>query len=427
VNVVLKPAKHLRGEVKLPGDKSITHRAMMIGALAEGRSEVVGFSSAADPMSSLQCLKDLGVETSVTGESLLIVGRGLRNLSKPRQTLDAGNSGTTIRLMTGILAGQRFDSTITGDDSLRKRPMKRVVDPLAEMGARIEATETDTPPLTIHPVHRLHSIDYTLPVPSAQLKSAILLAGLHAEGTTRVTEPVTTRDHTERMLGLSVRTLEGNRTVEVVGGQKLEARKFVVPGDVSAASFFIVAACLIPNSEVHIPGVGLNPTRTAMLDVLKRMGADIEVEEEAGSIIEPMGYLTVRSSRLQNVEISPDLIPSLIDEVPVLAVAGAVAEGKFEVRGARELRVKESDRISSLSENLRRLGIQVEEHEDGLSFEGGNVLVPGGPLNSYDDHRIAMAMGVAGLVSSQPVEIAAAQCVDISFPGYWNLLSKLSD
>jgi 3-phosphoshikimate 1-carboxyvinyltransferase len=400
---------------------------MMIGALAEGRSEIVGFSSAADPMSTLQCLRELGVETSIKGESLLIVGRGLRNLSKPEHTLDAGNSGTTIRLMTGILAGQRFDSTITGDDSLLKRPMKRVIDPLAEMGARIESKGAQTPPLTIYTVHRLHSIDYTLPVPSAQVKSAILLAGLHADGTTRVFEPVQTRDHTERMLGLTVRNVNGKRSVEVVGGQKLEARKFVVPGDISAASFFIVAACLIPNSEVYIPGVGLNPTRTAMLDVLKRMGADIEVEEAAGSMIEPIGNLTVRSSRLQNVEISPDLIPSLIDEVPVLAVAGAVAAGKFEVRGARELRVKESDRIRSLSENLRRLGIRVEEHEDGLSFEGGNDLVPSGPLNSYDDHRIAMAMGVAGLASSRPVEIGGAQCVDISFPEFWNLLSGLSE
>jgi 3-phosphoshikimate 1-carboxyvinyltransferase len=426
MNVVLKPAKHLRGEVKLPGDKSITHRAMMIGALAEGKSEVVGFSSAADPMSTLECLRALGVDATIAGESLSISGRGLRTLSKPHHVLDAGNSGTTIRLLAGILAGQSFDSTITGDESLRKRPMKRVIDPLLEMGAQIESTENQTPPLKIHPVNRLHCIDYTLPIPSAQVKSAILLAGLHADGITRVTEGVATRDHTERMLGLTVRAQGEKRTVEVIGGQKVKARKFVIPGDISAATFFIVAACLIPNSEVHIAGVGLNPTRTAMLDLLKRMGAGIEVEEEAASVIEPMGNLTVRSSRLQNVEISPDLIPSLIDEVPVLAVAGAVAGGKFEVRGASELRVKESDRIRSLSANLRRLGIQVEEHEDGFSFEGGNELVPSGPLNSYDDHRIAMAMGVAGLASSHAVEISSAQCVDISFPGFWDLLSKLS-
>jgi 3-phosphoshikimate 1-carboxyvinyltransferase len=427
VNVVLKPAKHLRGEVKLPGDKSITHRAMMIGALAEGTSEVVDFSSAADPMSTLHCLRELGVETSITGESLLIVGRGMRNLLKPKHTLDAGNSGTTIRLLTGILAGQAFDSTITGDDSLRKRPMKRVIDPLAEMGARIESTETQSPPLRIHPSSGLRGIDYTSPLPSAQVKSAILLAGLHSEGTTRVLEPVPTRDHTERMLGLTVRTLDGKRSVEVVGGRKLEARKFVVPGDISAATFFIVAAGLIPNSEVHIAGVGLNPTRTAMLGLLKQMGADIEVEEAPGSAIEPIGNLTVRSSQLRNVKISPDLIPSLIDEIPALAVAGAAASGRFEVRGARELRVKESDRIRALSENLRRLGVQVQEYEDGLSFEGGNDLVPSGPLNSYDDHRIAMAMGVAGLASSRAVEITGAHCVDISFPGFWNLLSKLSN
>lgn len=426
MNVVLKPAKHLRGEVRLPGDKSITHRAMMISALAEGTSELVGFSSAADPMSTLDCLRALAVEVRTSRESLLIYGRGLRKLLKPQHVLDAGNSGTTIRLLTGILAGQAFSSMITGDDALRKRPMKRVIDPLTQMGARIEATETQTPPLKISPPNRLHGIDYILPVPSAQVKSAILLAGLHAEGTTRVTEPVATRDHTERMLGLTVKASDGTRVVEVSGGQRFEARNFFVPADISAATFFIVAGCLIPNSELHIAGVGLNPTRTAILGILLEMGAKMQIEKIESSDPEPIGNITVRSSPLRNVRIDPDLIPSLIDEIPALAVAGAIARGRFEVRGASELRVKESDRIHSLSQNLKKFGIRVEEHEDGIAFEGENELIPSTPLDSYGDHRIAMAMGVASLVAAKEVEVRSAECVDISFPGFWDVLKSLT-
>jgi 3-phosphoshikimate 1-carboxyvinyltransferase len=426
VNVVLKPAKHLRGEVRLPGDKSITHRAMMISALADGTSEIVGFSSAADPMSTLACLRSLGVDGRITSESLLIRGRGLKKLFDPQRVLDAGNSGTTIRLLTGILAGQAFSSTITGDDTLRKRPMKRVIDPLTQMGARIEATATQTPPLKISPTNRLHGIDYVLPVPSAQVKSAVLLAGLHAEGTTRVTEPVATRDHTERMLGLAVKASDGARVVEVSGGQSLEARRFNVPGDISAATFFIVTGCLIPDSEIHIAGVGLNPTRTAILDLLREMGAKIQTEKIKSSDPEPMGNITVTGSQLRNVTISPDLIPSLIDEIPALAVAGAIARGRFEIRGASELRVKESDRVKSISENLKKLGVRVEEYKDGIAFEGENELIPSTELDSYGDHRIAMAMGVASLVAAKEVQICGAECVDISFPGFWGILKSLT-
>lgn len=427
VNVVLKPAKRLRGEVRLPGDKSITHRAMMIGALAKGTSEVLGFSSAADPMSTLDCLRALGVEVRITSESLFIHGRGLRKLSKPQRTLEAGNSGTTIRLLTGILAGQNFESSITGDESLRQRPMRRVIDPLTLMGARIEATESQTLPLKISPADRLHGIDYVLPVPSAQVKSAVLLAGLHAEGATRVTEPIATRDHTERMLGLTIRKSNGTRVVEVSGGQELEARRFVVPGDISAATFFIIAGCLVPNSEVQITGVGLNPTRTAILDVLREMGAKMQVEKIETSDPEPIGNITVQSSHLRNVRIDPTLIPSLIDEIPALAMAGAIAKGRFEVRGASELRFKESDRVRSISQNLKKLGVQVEEYEDGIAFEGENELVPSSSLESYGDHRIAMAMGIAGLVAAKELEVLNAECVDISFPGFWQLLNTLAE
>jgi 3-phosphoshikimate 1-carboxyvinyltransferase len=426
VNVVLKPAKRLRGEVRLPGDKSITHRAMMIAALAEGTSEVLGFSSAVDPMSTLECLRALGVEVRVTPNSLFIHGRGLRKLSKPKRTLEAGNSGTTIRLLTGILAGQSFESSITGDESLRQRPMKRVIDPLTMMGARVEATQTQTPPLRIFPPDRLHGIDYVLPVPSAQVKSAVLLAGLHADGATRVTEPMPTRDHTERMLGLTVRTSDGKRAIEVNGDLELEARRFVVPGDISAATFFIIAGCLVPNSELEITGVGLNPTRTAILDVLLGMGAKMRIERIETSDPEPIGNITVQSSYLRNTRIDPNHIPSLIDEIPALAVAGAVAKGRFAVRGASELRVKESDRLKSISQNLRKLGVQVEEYEDGIAFEGQNELVPTGSLDSCGDHRIAMAMGIAGLAAAKQLEVLNADCVDISFPGFWQLLHTLA-
>lgn len=398
---------------------------MMIGAIAEGTTEVVGFSSAADPMNTLSCIRALGVDANINGQSLLIRGKGLGKLSQPQHALDAGNSGTTIRLLTGILVSQNFASTISGDDSLRRRPMKRVIDPLTQMGARVEAAENQTPPLKIFPVVGLHGIDYELPVPSAQVKSAILLAGLHAEGTTRVYERIPTRDHTERMLGLRVENWDGGKVIQLEGWRKLEARKFVVPGDISAATFFIVAACLVPNSELYITRVGLNPTRTAVLDILEEMGAGITIEKTKSSDVEPSGNIRVRSSELRNVVVRPDLIPSIIDEIPALAIAGAVAKGRFEIRGASELRVKESDRVKSLCENLKRLGVSVEEYEDGFAFEGENELIPIGPLESYGDHRIAMAMGVAGLISTGGVEITRAECVEISFPGFWELLSTL--
>ncbi len=426
VNVVVTPAQHLRGEVTLPGDKSITHRALMIGAISEGTTEVEGFSSAADPMSTLNCIRALGVETRKSGELLSIIGKGLGRLSRSQQALDAGNSGTTIRLLAGILAAQKFESTITGDESLRQRPMGRIIAPLTQMGARIESTLVQTPPLKIYAVDRLKAMEYTLPVPSAQVKSAIIFAGLHAEGVTRVIETIPTRDHTERMLDLNVKKIDGGTIIQVDGRKKLEARRFTIPGDISAATYFVIGACLVPDSELLINNVGLNPTRTAILDILKKMGAKIEINELKSDELEPRGNLLVRSSRLTNVSIPTELIPSLIDELPVLAVAGAMAKGKFDLRGALELRVKESDRIRSLCENLKRLGVSVDAFEDGFAFEGENRFIPSTPLESYGDHRVAMAMGVAGLVSEQPVEILDAECVDISFPKFWNKLKSLT-
>lgn len=426
MKAIVTPARTLQGEIRLPGDKSISHRAMIIGAIAEGTTEVCGFSSAADPLSTLSCLHSLGIQTRISGSTLFIEGKGLGNLSRPSHALDAGNSGTTIRLLTGILAAQKFDSVITGDRSLRQRPMKRVIDPLTQMGAAIEASEKSTAPLKIFPVGGLHGIDYELPVPSAQVKSAILLAGLHAEGITTVHESLPTRDHTERMLSLETASADGKRIAWVEGMKKLQGKRFDVPGDLSAAIYLIVAACIVPNSEVRILNVGLNPTRTAILDVLKKMGANIEIENTRTDDPEPRGNITVRSSELQNIPIDSRQIPSLIDEIPALAIAGAIAKGKFEIRGAAELRVKETDRIRALAENLRRLGVNVEEFDDGFAYEGENQLISSGALDSYRDHRIAMAMGVAGLVAGKDVEITDAECVDISFPGFWGLLETLS-
>jgi len=426
MNVFVKPAKMLQGEITLPGDKSITHRAMMIGALSDGVTEIHGLSTAADPLSTLSCLRELGVKTELSGEILLVEGRGLGNLTQSLRPLDAGNSGTTIRLLTGILAAQKFQSVVTGDKSLLRRPMKRVIDPLVQMGARIESTPEQTAPLKIFPTSGLHGIEYELPIPSAQVKSAIIFAALHAEGVTTVHERIQTRDHTERMLGLDVQVIDGSRIIRVVGKRRIPARAYSIPGDLSAATYLVIAASLVPNSEVHLVNVGLNPTRTAILGLLQEMGAKIEIERLPTDDPEPCGSITVRSSILHNVEIDPRLIPSIIDEVPALAVAGAVARGRFQIRGARELRVKESDRISSLVRNLRRLGVEVEEYEDGFAFEGENELIPSGKLESFGDHRIAMAMGIVGLAGGRGIEIADADCVEISFPGFWTLLKNLS-
>ncbi len=359
MKVVVTPAKALCGEITLPGDKSITHRVLMIGAISEGTTEVYGFSTAGDPLSTMTCLRSLGVEMSTSREALYIKGKGLGKLKRPLNALDAGNSGTTIRLLAGILAAQPFDSTITGDSSLSRRPMKRVIDPLREMGAIIDCTDQYTPPLHVHQVARLHGIDYDLPVPSAQVKSAIILAALHAEGRTRIVENVASRDHTERMLNLKVRSSNGERVIEVEGQKMLWARSHRIPGDISAAAYFIIGACLLPNSELLIKGVGLNPTRTALLDLLKEMGARIEIIQEKVDDAEPRGDLLIRSSSLKNVPIPPELIPQIIDEIPILSIAGALSKGTFEIRGATELRVKESDRIRSMCENLRAMGVDV--------------------------------------------------------------------
>lgn len=421
----ITPSKGLKGSVTVPGDKSISHRALMISAVAAGKSEIEGISAAADPVSTRQCLASLGVEIVEKGDILTVEGKGLRGLRAPVSVLDAGNSGTTMRLLSGILVGQSFPSEITGDASLRSRPMQRVIEPLTLMGASIRGSDRSTAPLQIKPVSRLHPIRYQMPIASAQVKSAILFAGLYADGITTVIEKVPTRDHTERMLGLEVGREEEKRVIQVQGGMKIEGKKYVVPGDISSAAFLLSAALLIPQSEVMVRNVGLNPTRTAVLDVFRQMGGSIELINRKEVAGEPLGDIVARFSELStSFELKGARVAALIDEIPILAVTAAFAKGLFVVRDAQELRAKESDRIKAIVTNLRTLGVDVEEYDDGFAFEGKQEL-HGAEIESFGDHRVAMAFAVAGLRARGGAKVREAECVDISFPGFWEILKKL--
>ena len=423
----VKPAKRMDGTVKLPGDKSISHRYAMLAAIAEGPSEIHFFSSSADCHSTLGCLKALGVGIESQGDALTIHGAGLRGLNAPAAQLDAGNSGSTMRMLSGILAAQRFPSVITGDDSLRRRPMKRVMDPLTRMGAHITSAEGGLPPLRIEGGAEtvLSPIRYELPIPSAQVKTSILFAGLYAEGETQVTEPAATRDHSEIALeqfGADIGC--HGRTIALRGPARLEGRKLYVPGDISSAAFFIAAALITPEANVVLHNVGLNPTRTAILDVLVQMGGRvrvIDVEMMAGELI---GDVHCETSRLQGGEIPLELVPGLIDELPVLAVLGTQTEQGLSFRGAAELRVKETDRLSAVAENLRRMGAEVAESADGLHVAGRQRL-RGAEVSSYGDHRIAMAFAVAGLVAEGTTTIRDSACVDVSFPAFFEELERV--
>ncbi len=422
MDVQVRCSNGLRGERRVPGDKSISHRALLIGALAEGVTTVGGLSSAADVRSTLHCLRSLGVQIETNGDYVVIHGKGPHGFRKPLAPLDAGNSGTTMRLLSGILAGQRFDSVLVGDASLSRRPMKRIIEPLTMMGAEVSGTAEFTAPLRISATYNLHPIDYELRVPSAQVKSAILFAGLYAKGTTRVLERTPTRDHTERMLGLK-RSYNGSTwTIEVKGGQKIPLHNFVVPGDISAATFFIAAAAIVPNSKLTILNVGLNKSRSAVLDVFRKMNVNLLVQNERLEGGEEVGDIFVETSTLEgDLELSGETVALLIDEIPMLAVASLFSRGSFSLRDATELRHKESDRIEATVRNMKLLGVEVEERPDGFSFRSGQSL-KGGPLESRGDHRIAMAFGVLGLRVPQ-VTIQDAECVDISFPGFWNAIA----
>ena len=410
----------LHGSVRVPGDKSVSHRALMLGALADGTSHIRGFLEGEDTRATAAVLQQLGarIETPADGERL-IHGLGLHGLRGTTQQLDCGNAGTGMRLLAGLLAGQAFDSTLVGDESLSKRPMRRVTDPLALMGAKIDSQE-GLPPLLVRGDQPLHGISYTLPVASAQVKSALLLAGLYAQGETEVIEPHPTRDYTERMLaafGWPIEFTPGRARLS--GGHALRATDVDVPADFSSAAFFLVAASIVPGSELRLPTVGLNPRRTGLLQALRLMGADIRIENERESGGEPVGDLVVRYAPLHGIELPQALVPDMIDEFPVLFVAAAAAKGRTVVSGAAELRVKESDRIAAMANGLRALGVTVEEAPDGATIEGG--AIGGGIIDSHGDHRIAMSFAVAGLVAQGAVRINDCNNVATSFPGFLTL------
>jgi 3-phosphoshikimate 1-carboxyvinyltransferase len=415
-----RPGRPLHGSVRVPGDKSVSHRALMLAAIAEGASRIRGFLEGEDTRATAAVLAQLGVriDTPSAGERV-VHGVGLHGLRGAAQSLDCGNAGTGMRLLTGLLAGQAFDSTLVGDASLSKRPMRRVTDPLALMGARID-THDGLPPLHVHGGQPLQGIRYELPVASAQVKSALLLAGLYAAGETEVIEPHPTRDYTERMLaafGWPIAFAPGHAKLE--GGHALRATDVEVPADFSSAAFFLVAASIVPGSELRLPAVGLNPRRTGLLQALRLMGADIASEHEREAGGEPVGDLVVRHAPLHGVELPEALVPDMIDEFPALFIAAAVASGTTVIRGAAELRVKESDRIATMASGLRTLGAAIEETPDGAVIHGGRL--GGGTVESYLDHRIAMSFAVAGLVAIDPVRVNDCGHVATSFPGFLEL------
>lgn len=417
--------QRLRGEVTIPGDKSISHRAVMFGSLAEGTTEVTGFLRGADCLSTIDCFRRLGITVEDKNERILIHGRGLHGLSAPEQLLDAGNSGTTTRLISGILSGQNFETTLTGDTSIQKRPMGRIIEPLSQMGASIESIRGNgCAPLRIQG-RPLHGIHYTTKVASAQVKSAILLAGLYADAPTSVTEPALSRNHSELMLhffGADVRT-EGT-TATIQPEPELTGQKVNVPGDISSAAYFIAAGCITPDSEILIRNVGINPTRDGILKVCRLMNADVTLLNENADSGEPTADLLVRTSSLKGCTIEGDLIPTLIDELPILAVMACFAEGTTLIRDAAELKVKESDRIAVMTENLTAMGAHVTATEDGMIIEGGYPL-RGAVIDSHLDHRIAMSFAIAALNADGETRIQGADCVTISYPAFYKDLEKL--
>ena len=425
----ISPASAITGAITLPGDKSISHRYAMISAIADGESRIHNYSTGTDCHSTLDCMRALGIDVEVAGTEVRIKGKGLDGLRAPTSDLDAGNSGSTIRMLSGILAAQPFLTRIFGDGSLSRRPMQRILRPLAEMGAKIGAREDKFPPLEIHGT-RLRPIDYTLPVPSAQVKTCVLFAGLFAEGQTSVSEPVPSRDHTEIALrefgaDLSAGLKDDARKITLTGRPHLTGRELTVPSDLSSAAFFIVAALLVPGSQLTIRGVGLNPTRSALLDFLTGMGAKILIPTLECRNGELIGDIVVQHSDLKGGTVEGALTAALIDEIPVLAVLGAATEEGIVVKDAGELRVKETDRIRTVVENLRRLGVEAEELPDGMAIPGRQKF-RAGEFDSFGDHRIAMAFAVAALRADGPSVIENAEAASVSFPEFWSTLGRIA-
>ena len=423
----IHPSGPLDGTVVLPGDKSISHRYAMLASAATGVSRISNYSSGADCHSTLHCLRSLGVAVTVSGREVTIEGKGLRSYQEPSAELDAGNSGSTIRMLSGFLAAQSFTTRIAGDESLSKRPMERIMRPLTEMGASFAARDGKYPPLEIRGAGtRLRAIDYTLPVASAQVKSCVLLAGLHIDGETTVREPAKTRDHTEvalREFGVSVHT--SRSAVTVKGGQDFAAKDLQVPGDLSSAAFFLVAGAIIPGSNLLITGVGLNPTRAALIDFLVNAGVEVKILDMGMSHGEPSGTLLVRGSAIRGGVIEGAWAAALIDEIPVLAILGAVSDNGLLVRDAAELRIKETDRIQTLADNLQRMGVAIEVAPDGFRVPGKQTL-QGADTDSFGDHRIAMAFAVAALRAQGPCRIHHAEAASVSFPEFWDTLRQIS-
>jgi 3-phosphoshikimate 1-carboxyvinyltransferase len=425
-SITVQPAVRAAGRVRVPGDKSISHRYALLAALADGESRISGYSPGADCAATLGCLRDLGVAVRATGPSgWAIAGRGVGGLRAADTPLDAVNSGTTIRLLSGILAGHAFRTVIGGDDSLQRRPMRRIIEPLTRMGARIDSAGGRAP-LTIDG-GSLQGIVHEPEVPSAQVKSGVLLAGLHASGRTRVVEPAPTRDHTERALeAFGVTVLRDGTAVEVAGGQRLESRTLAVPGDISSAAFWAALAGGMPGSAIDIEGVGLNPSRIAVLEVFRRAGAGVTWSVDDDRAGEPMGTVRLSFGECTSFEVAPRDVPGVIDEIPALAaLAAMMPEGRtFTVRGAAELRVKESDRISALAEGFRAMGASIEEFDDGFTLEARPLT--GGSVDAAGDHRLAMAFAIAATRATAPTTIAGASSVDVSYPGFFDELARLT-
>ena len=417
--------KGLNGKITIPGDKSISHRSVMFGSIAHGETKVTNFLPGEDCLSTISCFRKLGVTIDETDNQLRIIGKGFDGLTEPTEVLDVGNSGTTIRLLMGILAGRPFFSSLVGDESIGKRPMTRVTNPLTEMGARIDGRKNGSfTPISLRG-GGLQPINYRLPVASAQVKSAIILAGLQAEGQSTIIEPEETRDHTERMIiRFGGEIQKDNQKIIVKGGQKLTGTTIQVPGDISSAAFFLVAGAIIPESEIVLKDVGLNPTRTGIIEVMKKMGADLEIVQNDKESFEPSGNLIIKTSKLKGTVIEGDLIPKLIDEIPIIALLATQAEGTTIIKDAEELKVKETNRIDTVVQELKELGAKIEATEDGMIIYGKSVL-NGGTVSSHGDHRIGMMLAIAALLCQNEAKLENHEAISVSYPNFFEHLNSL--
>jgi 3-phosphoshikimate 1-carboxyvinyltransferase len=425
VRLILSESTKVKGEIKVGGDKSITHRALIIGSIAEGITTLKDYSQCEDCMTTLEIMKKLGINILKNKATIKIEGKGLHGLTEPLDVLNCKNSGTSMRLLSGLLAGQKFFSVLTGDGSLNKRPMKRIIQPLSLMGADISGRDDNQfAPLAIKGKN-LKAINYTTPVASAQIKSSIMLASLYAEGNSSITEPAKSRDHTERMLNLFGARIEtpGNQII-IKEKKNLLAKNITIPGDISSAAFFLVLASVIKDSKVLIKNVGINPTRTGILEVLQKMGADISLKNKKDNNYEPVADLLVKEKDLKGIEISGNIIPKIIDEIPILAVAATQAKGTTEIKDAKELRVKETDRIYAITTGLKKMGAKIEEKTDGLIIEGPTKL-KGNVCESFGDHRIGMALAIAGIIADGETTIEESECINISFPEFTETLGVI--